>query len=75
MASTQSVENLNSFKPELQLKDTESATKNKLIDLLSELKGFEFVTTIVLEFKNIENDYKTTYSTFYLNSRAETVNN
>ena len=66
---------MNSFKPELQLKDTESATKNKLIDLLSELKGFEFVTTIVLEFKNIENDYKTTYSTFYLNSRAETVNN
>ena len=66
---------MNSFKPELQLKDTESATKNKLIDLLPELKGFEFVTTIVLEFKNIENDYKTACSTFYLNSRVETVNN
>ena len=66
---------MNSFNPELQLKDTESVTKNKLIDLLSELKGFKFVTTIVLEFKNIENDYKTAYSTFYLNSRVETVNN
>ena len=29
---------LNFFNPELQLKDTESAIKVKLIDLLSELK-------------------------------------
>ena len=28
------------FNPELQLKDTESAIKNKLIDLLCELKLF-----------------------------------
>ena len=31
--------------------------------------------TLVLEFKNLENDNKTMYSTFYSNSRAETINN
>ena len=31
----------NSFNPELQLKDTESAIINKLIDLFTELKGFK----------------------------------
>ena len=31
-ASSYNVEILNSFNPELQLKDTESAIKNKLID-------------------------------------------
>ena len=35
----------------LQLKDTEYAIKNKLIDLLSELKGFKPVTKLVSEFK------------------------
>ena len=30
--------------------DTEYAIKNELIDLLTELKGFNFVTTLVLEF-------------------------
>ena len=38
------VEILNSFNPELQLKDTESAIKSKL----TELRGFRFVTTLVL---------------------------
>ena len=65
------VEILNSFNHELQLKDTEFAMKNKLIDLLTELRGFKFVKTLVLEFKKIENDDKTKYSTFYLNSKAE----
>ena len=31
--------------------------------------------TLVLEFKNLENDNKTMYSTFYSNSRAETIIN
>ena len=31
---------LNSFNPDLQLKDTESTTENKLIDLLYDLRGF-----------------------------------
>ena len=35
------VESWNSFNPELQLKDTESAIINKLIDLFTELKGFK----------------------------------
>ena len=60
---------------ELQLKDTESAIKNILIDSLSELRGFTFVTTLVLEFMKIEGDDETTYSTFYSNLKAETFNN
>ena len=52
-ANTYNVEMLNSFKPELQLKDTESAIKSKLIELLTQLKGFKFVTTLVLACKNI----------------------
>ena len=33
---------MNSFNPELQLKDTESAIKNKLKELLTLLSGFNF---------------------------------
>ena len=44
--STYNVEILNCFKPELQNKDTDSEIKNNLIDLLNELKGFKFVTTL-----------------------------
>ena len=50
-ASIHNVEILNSFNPELQLKDTESANKSKLIESLTQLKGFKFVTTLVLVFK------------------------
>ena len=53
-ANIYNVEILNSFNPELQLKDTESAIKSKLIELLSELNGFRFVTTLVLVFKKIK---------------------
>ena len=60
---------LKSFNPELQLKDNESAIKNKLIDLLSELKGFKFMTA------KIQNNKKTLYSTFYSNFKAETIIN
>ena len=69
------IEILNFFNPELQLKDTESAIKNKLIDLLSELRGFKFLTTLVLELKKIESDDETKYSIFYSNSKAETIIN
>ena len=61
---------LNSFNPELQLKYTEYAIRSKLIDFLFELKSSKFVTTLVLEFKNIESDNETKYSTFYSNSQA-----
>ena len=39
-ASTYSVKVLNSFNPELQLKDAEYIIRNKLIDLLTELKDW-----------------------------------
>ena len=50
-ASTYNVEILKSFDSELQLKGTESTIKNKLKDLLSELRDFKFVTILVLELK------------------------
>ena len=49
--STFNVKILDSSNSELQLKDTESAIKKKLIYLLSKLRGFKFVATLVLEFK------------------------
>ena len=69
------VEILNTFNPELQIKDTKSAIKNEIIYLLTELKGFKFVTTLVLELKNIERDDKTKYNTFYSNSKAVKIIN
>ena len=41
-ASTYNVEILNFFNPYLQLKDSESAIKDKLISLSSQLRGFKF---------------------------------
>ena len=52
------IEILNSFNPELKLKDTYSAIKNKLKKLLIELRGFKFLTGLVLEYIQIENDDK-----------------
>ena len=46
------LENLNYFNSELQLKNTESAIKKKLKNLVNELKGFKFVITLVLQLKN-----------------------
>ena len=40
--------------PKLQLKDTESAIKSKLIELLTQLRGLKFVTTLLLVFKKLE---------------------
>ena len=51
-SSSHNVKILNSFNPELQVKDIESSIKSKLIDLLPELKGFTFVKILVLVFKN-----------------------
>ena len=72
--STYNVEMLNSFKPELQLKDIESAIKNKLIELLIQLKGFKFLT-LVFVFKKIESKDKTKYENFYSGTKAEIINN
>ena len=74
-ASSYNIEILNSFNPELQLNDTESAIKSKLIELLTQLKGFKFVTTLVLVFKKIESEDKGKRDHFYLSSKAEIIIN
>ena len=50
-ASSYNLDIFNSFNPELQLKYTESAVRNKLIDLLSEGRVFKFVATLVIRKK------------------------
>ena len=43
---------LNSFNPELQLKGNSTLKDNsKLIELLTQLRGFKFVMTLVLRFQ------------------------
>ena len=74
-ASTYNLEILNSFNPELQLKDTESAIKNKSGELLTQLRGFKLVTTLVLVFKKIESEDKTKYDNFYSSSKAKIIIN
>ena len=57
------VEILNSFNHDLQIKDTEFATK----ELITELRGFKFVTTLVLVFKKVVSDNETKCDTFHSN--------
>ena len=66
---------MNSVNPELQLKDNEYAITNTILDLLTKLKTFKFVTTLNLEFQKIESDDKTIESTFNSNSKAKTIIN
>ena len=66
---------LNALNPELQLKYIESVIKSKLMELLTQLKGFKFVTTLVLVFKKTESEDKTKYDNFYLSSKAEIIIN
>ena len=42
---------------------------------MTELRGFKFQIILVLEFKKLENDYKTKYGSFYSHSKAETIIN
>ena len=71
-ASTYNAHTLNFFNPELQLKDTESAIKSNLIELLTQLKGFQFATTLLLLFIKIGED-KTKYGNFCSISKAEII--
>ena len=65
---------LNSFNPALQLNGTESAIKNELINSLTKLKGFKFVTTPVLVINwKMKSDNKRKYNMFYWHSTAETI--
>ena len=74
-ASTYNVEILNSFDSELPLKDSESAIKIKLMELLTQLKGVKFVTMLVLVFEKIESEDKTKYNHFYSSSKTEIMIN
>ena len=74
-ASTYNAEILNLFHPELQLKDTEPTRKSKLIELLTQLRGFKFVTALVLVLKKIKSEEKTEYDNFYSSSKAEIIFN
>ena len=58
------MEFLNSFNPELQLKDIKSAIKSKLIELSTQSKGFKFVKTLVVLFKKIESKDKKSTTLF-----------
>ena len=71
MARTYNVKILNSF----NLKDTESAIENKLKKVLSKLRGFKLVTTLVLVFKKRESKDKTNFDNFYSSSKAEVIIN
>ena len=66
---------MNSINFELQPKDTESAIRNELIDLLTKLGGFKLVMTLVIEFKKTESDDGPKHTTFYFNSKTETIIN
>ena len=74
-AGSYNVEILNSFNLELQLRGTESAIKSKLIDLLTQVKGFKFVITLILMFEKIESEDKTKYDTFCSNSKVKIIVN
>lgn len=41
---------------ELQLKDIEMSIKDKIMDLLSKLRGFKFVRTLLLQFQKKERE-------------------
>ena len=43
--------------------------------LLSKLKGFKFVTTLVLVFNKIESEEKARFDNFYSSSQAEIIVN
>ena len=74
-SSSYNVKILSSFNPKLQLKDAASTIKNKLDKLLIELRGFEFMTTFVLVFKEMESENKTKCDTYYSNTKVEIIIN
>ena len=73
-ASSYNVGHSNSLNSELQLRDTKYAVKTKLKKLLSNLRGFKFVTLVAV-LKNMESEEKTKYDTFCSHSNAETIIN
>ena len=49
--------------------------KSKLIELLTQVKGFTFVATLVLVFTKIESEDKAKYDNFDSSSKAEIIIN
>ena len=64
-ASTYSIEILDSFKAELRLKGGVSVFKSRLIESLTQLRGFKVVATLVLVIKKIETSDETKYDNLY----------
>ena len=60
---------MNSFNP--HLKDSESTIRNKLKDLLTELRGFKFVTALVVEFDKDELMLQQNTPSFVLTQRQK----
>ena len=56
-----------------QLKNTESASKSKLIELLTQLKGFKIVATLILVFKQIKSEDKTKHENFCSTSKCTAI--
>ena len=73
-ASSYNVDILNDFNPELQFKIL-NLQLEKLIYLLIKSRRFNFVTTLVIEFKIIESDDATKYVTFNSNLKAKAITN
>ena len=71
-ANTYNVHTLNFFNLKLQLKNTESAIKSNLIELLTQLKGFKFATASLLVFIKIGED-KIKHRNFCSSSKAELI--
>ena len=63
------LEFLTFFDPGLNIKDTESAIKNNLKKLLSKLREFKFVATLVLVLKKTESENKIKYDKSIKNSQ------
>ena len=63
---------MNFLNPELQLQNTQFAIKNKLNNFLKELISC-YNLGLKIEKNKIINENETKYSTFYSNSKAETI--
>ena len=60
---------------QVSFKYIKSTIINNLKDLLTELEGFKSLTTLALEFKKLESEDETKYSTLCLSSKVETIIN
>ena len=70
---TCNVKILNCFNSELKLKDTQSASR--LMNLLTHLKGFQFMSILTACVKKIEKKIKIKYDNFYSILKAEIITN